>query len=138
MDDRWLAAISKREIDRIVSSSDSDQIVYDAVDRFIDRVADIVEPGGPTVIVCAPPTELLASLEVDAVRRRDPVDEELDEGSEPGVTRDRLKQPYFQDLLKAAGMRLNTPIQMIRPQTFGGNTTRGRRNGGLAKRPLHK
>ncbi len=48
--DRWLAVISNREMDRILTSSDSEQLVYDAVDLFMDRIADISEPGGPTVI----------------------------------------------------------------------------------------
>jgi len=134
--DRWLAVISNREMDRILTSSDPEQLVYDAVDLFMDRIADISEPGGPTVIVCAPPPELLASLEADTAHRPDPVDEELDEGGESGAGRGRSKQPYFHDLLKAAAMRLKTPIQMIRPDTFGGRRTPRRRNNGLANRPL--
>lgn len=86
------------------------------------------------VIICAPPSELLASL--DIVHRSDPIDEELDEGSESGGGRIHSRQPYFHDLLKADGMRLKTPIQMIRPDTYGGKRNARRRNKALIARPL--
>jgi len=101
----------------------------------MDRISDIHEPGGPMVIICAPPPELLASLETDPAHKPDPVDEELDEGSDSGG-RARSRQPYFHDLLKADGMRMKTPIQMIRPDTYGARTNRRKRNKGPTPRPL--
>lgn len=133
--DRWLAPIHTREIERMIGSTDPEQLVYDAVDLFMDRVSDINEPGGPMVVICAPPAELLASLETDAAHKPDPVDDELDEGCESGG-QVRSRQPYFHDLLKADGMRLKTPIQMIRPDTYGARNGRRKTNKRLTPRPF--
>jgi hypothetical protein len=133
--DRWLAPIHNREMERMIATADPEQLVYDAVELFMDRISDINEPGGPMVIICAPPPELLASLETDTAHKPDPVDEELDEGSDSGG-RARSRQPYFHDLLKADGMQMRTPIQMIRPDTYGGRTNRRKRNKSPTPRPL--
>lgn len=133
--DRWFGLINNREMERMIATTDPAQLVYDAVDLFMDRVSDMNEPGGPMVIICAPPPELLASLETDTSHKLDPVDEELDEGSDSrGIA--RSKQPYFHDLLKAEGMRMKTPIQMVRPDTYGVRQNRRRRKQGPSPRPL--
>jgi len=118
--DRWAASIHKGEIENVVTSGDMDHLVYNAVELFLDHASDFTEPGGPMVIICAPPRELLATLETDVADRPDPIDAELDEGAEPEGDRKRQRQPYFHDILKANGMRLGIPIQMVRPETYGG------------------
>jgi hypothetical protein len=133
--DRWFAPINSREIERMIAASESEQLVYDAVELFVARIADISQPGGPMVIICAPPSELLAALEADASNKSDPVDEELDEGSDPRGT-GRSEQPHFHDLLKADGMRVNTPIQMVRPDTYGIRQNRRKKNQDTAPRSL--
>ena len=116
--DRWLSSIHRKEIENLIASSSIENLVYDAVDLFLDRASDLAQPGGPTVIICAPPGELLAALETDVADRPDQIDAEIDEGSE--FRADRKRHPYFHDLLKAQGMQLNVPIQMVRPETYGG------------------
>jgi hypothetical protein len=125
--ERWLAPIHKREIQSIITASDSEYLVDHAVELFIDHAGDLNEPGGPMVIICAPPLDLLAALESNVVDRPDLSDEEIDEGSESGEDRSHRPQPYFHDLLKACGMQLKVPIQMVRPDTYGGQ--KHRRNG---------
>ena len=115
---RWISSIHRGEIENLVASSPIENLVYDAVDLFLDHASDLAQPGGPTVIICAPPTELLSALETDVSGRPDQLDAEIDEGSE--FRGDRKSRPYFHDLLKAQGMRLNVPIQMVRPETYGG------------------
>jgi hypothetical protein len=122
--ERWLAPIHKREIESVIAAGNPENLVDDAVGLFMDHATDLVEPGGPMVIICAPPPELLAALEPDMRDRPDPVDDEIDEGSESGRSRKRLRQPYFHDLLKGYGMRLKVPIQMVRSDTYGGRTSR--------------
>ena len=118
--ERWVHSIHKGEIESVVTSGHIDHLVYDAVELFLDHASDLTEPGGPTVIICAPPPELFAALETDAADRPDPIDAELDEGSELSGDRRRQRPPDFHDVLKAEGMRLGIPIQMVRPETYGG------------------
>ena len=116
--DRWCAPIRQREIDAVIAHSDGDQTVRQSVAMFVDRAAELVQQGGPMVLVCLPPHDLLAA--VDERRGAPDVDaQEIDEGSEPSESH----QPAtisFHDLLKAEGMRLSVPFQMVRPKTYGG------------------
>lgn len=125
--ERWLAPIHKREIQSIITAGDFEHLVDHAVELFLDHAGDLNEPGGPMVIICAPPLDLLAALESNVVERPDPIDEEIDEGSESGKDSRHRVQPYFHDLLKACGMQLKVPIQMIRPDTYGGHKHRKNR-----------
>lgn len=124
---RWTHPIHRVEIENVVTSGNVDHLAYDAVELFLDHASDLAEPGGPTVIICAPPRELLAALEEDIADKPDPIDAEIDEGSEPGDDRKRKRQPYFHDILKAHGLRLGIPIQMVRPETYGGRKLRKKR-----------
>lgn len=116
--DRWCAPIRQREIDAIVAHSGCDDTVRQSVAMFVDRAVDLVEQGGPMVLVCLPPHDLLSAVD----ERRSAPDsdaQEIDEGSEHGDEH----QPAtleFHDLLKAEGMRLAVPFQMARPKTYGG------------------
>jgi hypothetical protein len=117
--DRWMAPIHKREIQSIVAGGDSEHLVDHAVEVFLDHAKDLNEPGGPMVIICAPPLDLLGAFESNLVDRPDTTDEEIDEGSESDEVKGHRAQPYFHDVLKAWGMRLRVPIQMVRPDTYG-------------------
>jgi hypothetical protein len=80
----------------------------------------VLEKGGPVVLICAPPRELLAALDAQAAGRGDPLDEEIDEGSDLPTEGRPRRQSDFHDLLKARGIGLGVPIQMVRPQTYSG------------------
>jgi hypothetical protein len=98
----------------------------DTVDRavrlFLDEAAALIESVRPDVLVCAPPADLLAALE-----REDPLirldDDAPSEDDEPVSVRQRA----FHDVLKARGMGLGVPIQMVRPSTYEGPKARQRR-----------
>jgi hypothetical protein len=75
---------------------------------------------------------LLAALDADPRERPDVLEEELDEGSEPAPTTRAGRRVPFHDLLKARGMRLAVPIQMVRPDTYSGGAS------GLRKKRRHK
>ncbi|HEY0702547.1 MAG TPA: hypothetical protein VGD60_07250, partial [Candidatus Acidoferrales bacterium] len=113
--DRWCAAIRQREFDDAMARDEGRQAVRQAAAVFIDHAAALIEQGGPMVLVCAPPRELLAALDDPRRRRTDQLDQELDEGSEKPEARSTLA---FHDVLKAEGLRLMIPIQMIRPSTY--------------------
>jgi hypothetical protein len=116
--DRWCAPIRQRDFDAAMAHGEGAQPVREAVTVFIDHAETLIEQGGPMVLVCAPPTELLATLDDPQRTRVDALDRELDEGSEPAEIRSTLA---FHDVLKAEGLRLRVPIQMIRPSTYAGN-----------------
>ena len=50
-------------------------------------------------------------------------EEGIDEGSDEEPD-DDLGNPPFHDLLKARGMKLGVPLQMVRPPTYGGQATK--------------
>jgi hypothetical protein len=117
--DRWCSPIRQREIDAVLAHSDGDETVRQSVAMFVDRAEELVQQGGPMVLMCVPPHDLLAAVDE---RRGKPVDtdeQEIDESADPA----NLHQPptiSFHDLLKAEAMRLSVPIQMVRPKTYQG------------------
>jgi hypothetical protein len=134
--DRWCSPIRQREFDTALTHTQGDQTVREAVGVFIDHAATLIEQGGPLVVVCVPPKDVLASVDEPARNQLDALDKEIDEGSEP-ATDGGPSVVAFHDVLKAEGMRLGVPIQMVRPSTYTGErqrkTTKGRR---LSSAPL--
>lgn len=116
--DRWCSAIKKREIESAIGHGTIDERVKQTVELFTSHAQAVVEQGGPVVLLCVPPQDLLAAVDERTADRPDALDEELDEGSEPA---ERWRPPArcFHDVLKAEGMRLAVPLQMVRPQTYG-------------------
>lgn len=115
--DRWCGRVTKREIDAVSSVGNYAERLDAAVELFLSYADDIVSSGAPAVVICAPPAELLASLEDTSVESKDTSEEDIDESGDDSQPGDA---PAFHDLLKARGMRLGTPLQMIRPSTYGG------------------
>lgn len=122
--DRWCSSIRQREIDGIIQRSQGEDTVRESVAMFVDHAQDLVQQGGPMVLICAPPRDLLAAVDERTHVAREAEDTEIDESSEAGSVY-RPLAISFHDLLKAEGMRLAVPLQMIRPGTY-----RGRRQGG--------
>jgi hypothetical protein len=117
--DRWCSPIRQREIDAALGASQGHDAVRVGVAVFLDHAKALIEQGGPMVLICAPPTDLLAAVDECPGGRPDLLDQELDEGSE-GLAGRGISGPAFHDVLKAEGMCLGLPIQMVRPSTYGG------------------
>jgi hypothetical protein len=113
--DRWISEIHPQTIQDILETT-PETATSEAVDLFLEHVRQVVETGGPMVVLCAPPNELLGVLDSSIGPRIDPVDAEIDEGGEGRSGSQHL--PAFHDLLKARGMALKVPIQMIRSETY--------------------
>jgi hypothetical protein len=124
--DRWCSPIRQRDIDAVLAHSRGNQTVHDAVGLFLDCAEDLLEQGGPMVLVCVPPSDLLAAVD-EPSSQSDILEQEIDEGSEPDVG--STLTLAFHDVLKAEGMRLSIPIQLVRPSTYtgAGKKTRSRR-----------
>lgn len=116
--DRWCSPIRQREIDTVLAHTQGDQTVRGSVSIFIDHAETLIEQGGPMVLVCLPPKDLLAAVDMPG-ERADVLEQELDEGSEVPEN-DSIAVVAFHDVLKAEGMRLGIPIQMVRPSTYTG------------------
>ncbi len=133
--DRWCAPIRQRELEAALAHAQGNQTVREAVGVFIDHADSLIEQGGPMVLVCAPPKELLAAIDEPRGKQPDTSDQELDEGSESAS--EGNSKLAFHDVLKAEGLRLRVPIQMVRPSTYTGEGKSEKGNGGRASsRPL--
>ncbi len=127
--DRWCSPIRQRELEATIANGQGNEIVRAAADLFVAHAQALLEQGGPMVILCAPPKELLAAVDEPPGARPDPAEQELDEGSDPPKEERRRLIP-FHDLLKAEGLRLSVPIQMVRPYTYTGERARTRKKSG--------
>ena len=132
--DRWCSAIRQREIDAVLAHSEGDDTVRQSVAMFVDRAEELVQQGGPMVLVCVPPHDLLAAVD----ERRGPVDIDEQEIDESGEALNAHHAPTisFHDLLKAEAMRLSVPIQMVRPKTYAGKQPARRRGNKTLSMPL--
>src|SRR5438552_1028953 len=117
--DRWTAPIHARDI--AAAKDHPLKAASDAADLFLDHAKRILDQGGPRVLICAPPADLLDTLDSPG-QRRDSPEAELDEGSE-APSPAPADRPAFHDLLKARGMALGIPLQMVRPGTYIGRST---------------
>lgn len=121
---RWCSAISQREFDAVLSGDPSSELVSRAVSLFLEHAKDVMQQGGPTVIICAPPAELLAALDEPRTDAAEAIDQEIDESAD---AKGNQRGPCFHDLLKARGMSLGAPIQMVRPATYSDEPAKPRK-----------
>lgn len=125
--DKWCSPIRPREIQAVLAHANQDDVIDHAAELFLDHCEELVQQGGPMVLVCAPPENLLAAVDesrTDSIRVQE---QELDEGSEtqqPETSKSKESPRYFHDVLKARGMRLSVPLQMVRPRTYSLETKR--------------
>lgn len=126
--DRWCSPIRQRELDTVLGSSHGNETVRAAAGIFLDHAASLIEQGGPMVLLCVPPRDLLAAVDERASTRPDIHEQEIDEGSEAAI-RHAHSTADFHDVLKAEGMRFGIPIQMIRPSTYTGEQKRKKAKG---------
>jgi len=118
-DDRWIDTVHTNEVRALLSDVDAQSLSSEAADVFLSHADKALEEGGPDVMICAPPSDLFAALDdPGSHRRHDPLDDELDEGSDQDIRQHRPTR-QFHDLLKARGLPLRTPIQLLRPKTYG-------------------
>ncbi|MBE7494525.1 MAG: hypothetical protein HS117_06245 [Verrucomicrobiaceae bacterium] len=115
------ASIHNREIEAIIKTCSRTEGIPKLVDLFIKEAQRLCEKGVVDVIVCAPPKELLEFVDEGptSVSEED-VDEsrdEQDDDEEPVFGTD------FHDMLKAKGLSLAKPIQMVRPATYDETVT---------------
>lgn len=69
--DRWSSPIRQREVDAVLAHTQGDQIVREAVGLFLDHGDALIEQGGPMVLVCVPPKDLLGAVDDSRADRPD-------------------------------------------------------------------
>lgn len=87
------------------------------VDLFLDHARDLAGRGHLNVLVIAPPIEVFALGDTQPP----PADGPLDDGQEQAAPR---YVPNFHDRFKARALELAAPSQLVRPDTYGGGSTR--------------
>jgi hypothetical protein len=114
--------INQRDIAQIIESEKRNPGISRLVEMFISECERLCEKGQVDVLVCAPPQDLFDFA--DVASSVDEAEEELT------PVPDRPKASLdFHDLLKAKGMALSRPIQMVRPITYDGNVGERRNRG---------
>ncbi len=117
LDTSMQRSLSPRDFAKLISLPVSAELVESAVELFIGECRDLADKGIVQVLVCAPPSDLLDRLDTlddsggdsDASALR-----AVSSRKRPRVVR----PPAFHDVLKARGMSLSPPIQMVRPSTY--------------------
>ncbi|HEX3722499.1 MAG TPA: Piwi domain-containing protein [Nitrolancea sp.] len=116
LDGQFQGIIPRRSIVEALPQVGAFNRVEEAVGLFIEECAHLAEKVKPDVLICAPPADLLDALEENISTFSDVgVESDNDEGGEGFKN---VRQPTFHDILKARGMVLPVPIQMVRPETY--------------------
>jgi hypothetical protein len=122
--DRLERTIHEREIINLARHGRA-RLIEEAVELFLAEMRHLVESAQPHVLVCALPWSLL-----DLITSSDDDDSAESAlggdkaGSDAGASEDGWDAPDFHHLLKARAMPFRTPIQLIKPSTYG-NIRRG-------------
>lgn len=123
LSDAATRAITRHELTTALAGQDP---LRSIVDTFMDHARDLAEKTGLNVLVVAPPKEVFDLG--DAPREANP-DPPIDELQEPAPEQ-RTPSPStvnFHDLFKAQALDLQLPCQVLRPDTYGSGSAKGRR-----------
>jgi hypothetical protein len=104
---RMQRKIPVREFVRLSEQTDYNQMLEMAVEIFVSEARYLVQETGAEVIACAIPSELIQLIDRE------------DDSSDARSVDPESGQWQFHDILKAQGMVIGRPIQMIRPSTYG-------------------
>ena len=120
--DRLERTIHEREIINLARHGRG--LIEEAIELFLAEMRHLVESAQPYVLVCALPwslLDLMTSSDDDSAENALGGDKA---GSDAGASEEGGDAPDFHHLLKARAMPFRTPIQLIKPSTYG-NIRRG-------------
>lgn len=110
---RMQRRITGRDVERLRSEVNYNEMLVKAADLFIAEARYLTQETDAEVIACAVPQELVKLI---------------DREYEPGITDESVTSTsgrwQFHDVLKARGLSIQRPFQMIRPSTYGGGKPR--------------
>ncbi len=114
LDPQMQRSIPHANFDRLKELNNPDQAVEVAVNLFLDELTYLQEKYHPQVYVCAVPQVLL-----EISRPQVPDSDEEGREEDQGVIEIPATKIDFHDLLKARAMRIDVPLQIILPSTYG-------------------
>jgi hypothetical protein len=121
--------IPQREFDALTSIKDQPELVEKAASLFISEIEYLANETNVEAIVCAPPLSMFEL--VDAADTRPAANADVDDEDDGESAKEVKRGVYvFHHLLKARVMRLNRPIQLVRPQTYGGKASKAKHDEG--------
>ena len=123
-DARWTGALSQNDIDTLLAEPPT-SIVSSAVDSFVDIIRRQLGNNSLDVVICAPPADLLEALDAAVARKATVSGDSIDDSADEEDGAKGPLPPPFHDLLKARGMSLGVPLQMVRPPTYGARSKKG-------------
>lgn len=106
---RLQRTIAVREIEQLEDETDYNKMLIRAADLFIAEAQYLAQETDAEVIACAVPQELVKLIDREG---------EI-EGQSDFVAISSTRW-QFHDVLKARGLKVKRPFQMIRPSTYGG------------------
>ena len=121
-DPQLVRIISGREIRALASLPNREDVVKESVERFLLEANDLFQNTPCDIVVCLPSPDLLKPIDAGASPRQGPRSRRRRRSGGDHKT-------VWHDLLKARAMRLNGPVQMVRPATYGGKIHRFRQDG---------
>lgn len=103
--------------DDLCKNNPPESIVQQAVNRYLEELEMLNDKAGADVYVCAPPMKLVEALlaSADGNKEKDKDENTKQEAEEEQTVTDGFD---FHHLLKAKGMKLDKPIQIILPMTY--------------------
>lgn len=110
--------VSTRELAKLASRPPSPEVVEDAVELFLNECGELSDKAVAQVFVCAPPADLLDQLDALEDDAEDDPERQVVPVWKRQPSSRPIRRPQFHDFLKARGMRLAQPLQMVRPGTY--------------------
>lgn len=107
-------AVSRHELQTALASANP---MTRVVELFIDHARDLAGRGGLHVLVIAPPAEVFALSDAPRSGPDAPLDDAQEDSDDKYI-------PNFHDSFKALALDLALPCQILRPDTYGGGSTR--------------
>jgi hypothetical protein len=123
LDSQFHGVVPPRSVLSLIAAAEQAGAVDEAVGYFAQECRYLAENIQPDVIICAPPADLLNALEQDD--ESEATDEEMAEDGDDEQPR-RLRRA-FHDVLKARGMVISVPLQMVRQGTYDPSRRRRQR-----------
>lgn len=122
VDSQLCRAISSREIRTLAAIKPRNALVEASVERFLVEAADLYQNTPCEVVVCLPPADLLKPIDMGGDVRFGPRSRKKSDSRQK-------HNLVWHDLLKARGVLMPGPVQMVRPATYGGRIHRYRQDG---------
>jgi hypothetical protein len=118
LDSQLVKTIHPNILEQLAKKTRGDALVGEAATIFLSEIRYLVENANPDVLIAALPMSLLEAMDISG-------DGESESGDEDATPKSKLN---FHHLLKANGMDLRKPIQIILPMTYDKGARRNQKS----------